>query len=217
MPYRLFIPGAYDGSQSYPLIVWLHGAGGAGSDNLRQIQGDQIPGTRIWTTPENQTRHPAFVMVPQARGEWDYSGYPYLHGKRSDRLTAPLLQVLGIVESLQKEFRIDSSRIYVAGQSAGGFGAWNLITKKPGVFAAAIILCGGGNPDLAERAKDLPIWSFQGRLDREIRDSNRRMIAAVEKAGGRPRYTEYTNLGHDIWDRVFQEPGLVEWVFAQHR
>jgi predicted peptidase len=40
MPYRLFTPKAYDKSQEYPLIIWLHGAGGAGTDNTRQISGD---------------------------------------------------------------------------------------------------------------------------------------------------------------------------------
>jgi len=52
-PYRLFIPPKYNKSRKYPLIVWLHGGGGTGTDNLRQISGDQIPGTRIWTTAAN--------------------------------------------------------------------------------------------------------------------------------------------------------------------
>jgi hypothetical protein len=43
------------------------------------------------------------------------------------------------------------------------------------------------------------------------------MIAAIRAAGGKPRYTEYPGIGHAIWDRVFSEPGLVEWLFAQHK
>src|SRR5262245_16340761 len=74
MPYRLFIPPKYNKSHKYPVILWLHGAGGSGADNLRQIQDDQVPGTRLWTTAANQARHPAFVVVPQTTMVWDTTG-----------------------------------------------------------------------------------------------------------------------------------------------
>lgn len=214
MPYRLFIPDGYDKHKRYPLVLWLHGAGGSGFDNLQQISGDQIPGTHIWTTRENQVKHPAFVLVPQTVRAWDST----LDGKNGNRLSPELVHVLGILDSLKTEFRIDSKRLYIAGQSIGGFGTWNFITKRPDIFAAAIILCGGGNPELAPNVRRLPIWSFQGDKDNAaFLESNRKMIAAVRKAGGNPRYTEYEGAGHDIWDRVFKEPMLVSWLFAQHK
>jgi predicted peptidase len=220
----LFIPPGYNKSVKYPLILWLHGAGGVGTDNLRQIQRDQIPGTHIWTTAQNQARHPAFVVVPQSAMGWDSTEGPSTvsPGKadrqRESQLTPELLQVLALVDSLREEFHIDPQRLYVAGQSLGGFGTWNLITKKPDIFAAAIVLCGGGSPALAPNARHVPIWSFQGDADLSyFVDSNRRMIEALKKAGGKPRYTEYKGAGHEIWDRVFKEPNLVEWLFAQHK
>ncbi|MBO0800770.1 MAG: prolyl oligopeptidase family serine peptidase [Blastocatellia bacterium] len=222
MPYRLFIPRKYKKSEKYPLIVWLHGAGGLGTDNLRQIQGDQIPGTHIWTATETQARFPAFVVVPQSAGGWDFTGAPN-PARKSDpqgdrQLTAQLTQVIGILDSVKMEFNIDPERLYIAGQSMGGFGAWNLITKRPDLFAAAIILCGGGSPALAPNVRDMPIWSFQGDQDRPpFLNGNRDMIGALKKAGGNPRYTEYPGMGHEIWDRVFKEPGLVEWLYAQHK
>jgi predicted peptidase len=141
MPYRLFIPGGYDQQKKYPLIVWLHGAGGAGHDNLRQISGDQIPGTRTWTKPDNQTKNPAFVLAPHRPGRW-------ADGSR-DALSAPLILVVGLLDSLMSQFSIDPQRIYAAGQSDGGYGVWELITKRPELFAAAIPLCGGGDPSRA--------------------------------------------------------------------
>src|SRR5262245_4036703 len=99
MPYRLFIPPRYDKHKKYPLILWLHGAGGIGIDNVRQIAEDQIPGTRLWTTTENQTRHPAFVLVPQSRSGW---------AAFSDKeLAPPLTMVLEIIKAVRGEFRID--------------------------------------------------------------------------------------------------------------
>jgi predicted peptidase len=210
MPYRLFIPASYDKSKKYPLIIWLHGAGGAGDDNLLQISGDQIPGTRLWTKPENQMRHPAFVLVPQSTGGWASTSGTQLSDE--ERL------VVEILNGLKSEFSIDSKRIYVAGQSNGGFGTWDMISKRPELFAAAIPLCGGGNPILASNLIFMPIWAFHGDQDNVIPVAEtRNMIAAIKKLGGVPRYTEYKGVDHDVWTPAFKEPGLVDWLFAQHK
>jgi len=209
MPYRLFIPPGYDAQKQYPLILWLHGAGGAGTDNIAQISDDQIPGTRTWTQPDVQSRYPAFVLVPQNPGPWV---------EKLDQLSPGMRLVLGVLDSVRAEFNIDGARIYVAGQSDGGYGTWNVITQRPDLFAAAIPLCGGGFPRLAARIAKMPLWVFHGREDDVIPVSeSRNMIAAIRKAGGRPRYTEYARIGHDIWERTFSEPQLVPWVFAQRR
>ncbi len=203
MPYRLFIPPGYNKSQDYPLILWLHGAGGIGDDNLRQIIDDQVPGTRLWTRPENLARHPAFVLVPQSSARW-----PQVH----------LSAVLGILESVRAEFHIDPRRIYVIGQSIGGEAAWRLVTDNPRTFAAAIFVCSiGARPKRAATVADLPVWAFQGSEDKPGVSATRDMIKALRKAGGNPRYTEYQGAGHEIWNRVFKETGLVDWLFAQHR
>ena len=210
MPYRLFVPTPYDKSKKYPLVIWLHGAGGAGSDNLNQISGDQIPGTRIWTKPENQMRYPAFVLVPQSSGGWASSSATQLSDE--ERL------VIEILNALKSEFSIDTKRVYLSGQSNGGFGTWDLISKRPELFAAAIPLCGGGNTALAASLVSMPIWAFHGEKDDVIPvEETRKMIAAIKKLGGTPRYTEYKGVNHEIWTPTFKEAGLVEWLFAQHK
>jgi predicted peptidase len=209
MPYRLFVPPSYNDERRYPLVLWLHGAGGAGKNNIAQISADQISGTRTWTRPQNQTKYPAFVLVPQNPGNWVNS---------LDELSPEMLLVLGIIDSVQAEFKIDAGRIYVAGQSDGGYGTWNLITQRPDIFAAAIPLCGGGDPRSAGRLSKMPLWVFHGRRDDVIPVSeSRKMIAAIQKAGGRPRYTEYSRVGHDVWKPAFAEPELVAWLFAQRK
>jgi predicted peptidase len=205
MPYRLFVPASYDQSTKYPLILWLHGAGGAGTDNRRQISDDQVPGTRLWTKQQNQRRHPAFVLVPQSRVGW--AGQPELQS------------VLEILSALEMEFHIDESRVYILGQSNGGIGAWDLITRQPGLFAAAVLVCAAGSfPNRAAAVAQLPIWVFQGAKDNAgFVMAARSMIGEIRSAGGNPRYTEYAGAGHDIWNRVFKEPGLVDWLFEQKR
>ncbi len=210
MPYRLFIPKAYNKSQKYPLILWLHGAGGAGSDNVRQISGDQVPGTRIWLKPAVQAKYAAFILVPQSEGVWSVGG---------EALSPPLAQVLAIINSLKHEFSIDSNRIYITGQSNGGLGTWEFISKKPEVFAAAIALCSPPfSVNYAVRLARMPIWVFNGANDvASVLALSQEMIAAIQKAGGAPRYTEYKGVGHEVWEHAFKEPELVDWLFAQHK
>jgi predicted peptidase len=210
MPYRLFVPPAYKQDMQYPLVLWLHGAGGAGSDNRQQILADQTLGTRIWTRPQNQAKYPSFVLVPQSPTNWVTNGL--------DRLSSEMSLVLSILDTVRAEFNIDPRRIYVAGQSDGGIGTWNIILQRPNLFAAAIPLCGGGDPSRAARIASMPIWAFHGERDKVISVAeSRKMISALKRAGGHPRYNEYSNVGHDVWIRAFAEPDLVDWLFAQHR
>jgi predicted peptidase len=212
MPYRLYVPQNYDKAKRYPLIIWLHGAGSSGDDNVGQISRDNKLGTHFWTRKEIQDRFPAFVLAPQSTAGWD--------SNVSTDLSDELKLVLEILEVVRKDYSIDATRLYVAGQSNGGVGVWGLITKKPGLFAAAIPLCGAGNPGIAVRAATAKtaVWAFHGEKDDVISsEHSRNMILAMKKAGAAPRYTEYKGIGHDIWELVFKEPEIEEWLFAQHR
>jgi predicted peptidase len=213
MPYRLFTPKGYRREARYPLVVWLHGAGGVGSDNLLQISGDQVAGTRTWTRPEVQAEHPSFVLVPQG-----VRGWGEVSSLQLDTLTEPLALVVRLLAALEQELGIDPARVYLAGQSIGGLATWDLIAKRPDLFAAAIPLCGRGDPARAPQMTDVAVWAFHGEDDASIPvTGSREMIAAIREAGGQPRYTEYAGVGHDVWTRAFAEPGLIDWVFAQHK
>jgi predicted peptidase len=125
LPYRLFIPDAAVRSRPVPLIVYLHGSGGAGNDNVRQISGGNTAGTRLWATAAVQARHPAFVLAPQIPGGRSWSA-------PSSDAPAPYAQLmLDLLAALSKEFAIDADRIYVTGQSLGGRGAWTLSASGP--------------------------------------------------------------------------------------
>jgi predicted peptidase len=208
MPYRLYVPSPYDKNTSYPLVIWLHGGGSAGDDNLGQISRDNKLGTHYWTRKENQEKHPAFVLVPQSTGGWD--------NNVDTALSSELKLVLEILAAVRKEYNIDATRMYIAGQSNGGVGVFGLVTKKPGLFAAAVPICGAGNLIITPWAAKTAVWAFHGEKDEVIPvDHSRKMIAAIKRAGGNPRYTEYKGTGHEIWEMVFKEPELEDWLFAQ--
>jgi predicted peptidase len=216
MPYRLFRPVT---NRKMPLVIYLHGSGGLGDDNLKQLTLGNRFGTRVWLLPENQRRFPCYVVVPQTDRGWiryDFSQQPALELPGfgdGDRLAVE------IVDALCREFAIDEHRIYIAGNSMGGAGVWNMLANRPNFFAAAVITAGGVSPDDGTGSVATPLWNFHGESDQVVPVSSARdRIAARRKAGGHPLYTEYSGADHDSVARLgFTEPALVRWVFSQRR
>lgn len=215
MPYRLFRPQA---AGKLPLVMFLHGSGGLGDDNEKQLGLGNIFGTRVWLLPEIQKRFPCYVVAPQTDRGWikyDLSKEPaqVLAGFGDGNRLA-----LEIVDRLCHEFPIDESRIYVTGQSMGGAGVWNIIAHRPRLFAAAVICCGSISTEDGTGAIDTPLWNFHGDSDKTVPVSvSRDRLAARRKAGGHPLYTEYAGVDHNSWQWAYTEPELVKWLFSQRR
>jgi predicted peptidase len=217
MPYRLFRPQA---AGKLPLVVYLHGSGGLGDDNLKQMGLGNIFGTRVWALPENQKRFPCYVVVPQTDRGWVRYAPPS-PGDSVARVVPGLGDgarlVFEIVDGLRREFAIDERRIYVTGQSMGGAGTWHMTAQRPRLFAAAVACCGSRTSDAVDSV-GTPLWNFQGDADTTVPPAvSRDRIAALRKAGGRPLSTEYAGVGHNVWEWAYTEPALVRWVFSQRR
>ena len=212
LPYRLFIPDAGARQNPLPLVLYLHGGGGVGTDNLKQISGGNTNGTHTWSRTEAQRRHPAFVLAPQLS-----ENRPSQPG-RPDAWSSSLETVLEIVAAVSREFAIDADRLYVTGQSLGGYGTWEIITRHPQVFAAAVPLCGGGDAARIVAARTLAIWAFHGAKDPVVPVTESRDVVAALRAAGSPvKYTEYPDVAHDAWNRAYAEPELADWIFSQRR
>lgn len=218
MPYRLFRPEA---TGKLPLMVYLHGSGGLGDDNLKQLGLGNVFGTRVWLLPENQRRFPCYVVVPQTDRGWaryDLSQQAPGPAKVLPGLGDGSRLALEIIDRLLHDFTIDERRIYVTGQSMGGAGTWNIMTNRPGFFAAAAPCCGSVSTDDGSGSIGTPLWNFHGDADETVSVSvSRDRIAARRKAGGHPISTEYAGIGHNVWQWTYTEPELVKWVFAQRR
>ena len=218
MPYRLFRP---EGHGKLPLIIFLHGSGGLGDDNQKQLTLGNTFGTRLWLLPENQKRFPCYVIVPQTDRGW--AKYDLTQEENGKAKVLPGLGdgnrlVLEIIDSLLREFPIDAQRIYVMGQSMGGAGTWNILAGRPDFFAAAVICCGSVSTEKGAESLSTPLWAFQGDSDQTVPVSlSRARIATRRQAGGHPLYTEYAGVDHDVWEWAFTEPELVKWLFAQRR
>ena len=211
MPYRLYIPENYDKQKKYPLVLYLHGGGGRGDDNRKQIEGGNGYIVDLLVARSSQAANPSIVVVPQSPGE-GWVGYDSITPTRY------LSLVLDLISDLEHSYSIDVNRRYVLGQSMGGFGAFAIISIKPNMFAAAVPLCGGGDESKAGEIAHIPIWLFHGEKDESVNvERSRNMVAALTRAGGKPKYTEYKSEGHLIWTRVVKEPELLPWMFSQRR
>jgi len=205
--YRLLKPLDYDPKKKYPLVVSLHHGGVHGNDNIAQLSSEPAP---LLSNPINRVKYPAFLFVPQCPKGSQFGSFPNIPSVDT--------KIFEAISDLEKEFNIDTTRRYVAGISGGGFGSWHFICARPNMFAAAIPICGGGDPKLAKQIIDVPVWVFHGEKDTNVHVGFARdMIEAIKKEGGNPKYTEFAGAAHYIWDRVESTPGLIDWLFAQKR
>ncbi|MDQ5870925.1 MAG: prolyl oligopeptidase family serine peptidase [Acidobacteriota bacterium] len=197
-PYRLFVPGGYRGRSAYPLVLFLHGGAGRGRDNERHLRNGN--GMLVEMFVGAQMQFPAFVLAPQTSSEHHVEA------------------TLAILDEVRARYRIDGRRIYVVGQSLGGYGLLDLVAARPRLFAAAVVIAASGEPSRAQSLATVPAWFFHGEHDEAVPvDGTRRLVAAAKSAGGTVRFTEYAGEGHGLAWLVVRESELVPWLFAQRR
>jgi predicted peptidase len=220
--YRVWLPSHYTKLRRWPVILFLHGSGERGDDNLRQLSLGLGPALERYGD-----RYKAVVVFPQCRfgEEW--------YGEEEQ-------QALAALEQSIREFRGDRRRIYLTGASMGGAGVWYMARHRK-LFAALVPVCGevarqrddpfpsDPPPDIARivGAKDpyatlaqamgkQPVWVWHGADDEVVPVSeSRRMVAALERTGDLVHYTEVKGVGHDVWDVAYGNADLARWLMAQ--
>jgi predicted peptidase len=212
LPYRLYVPLGYDKNRKYPLLVWLHGTDGRGTDNLKQLTKQNQLATHFWIRKDVQLSFPVLLFVPQC---------PVGQNWADPELNQPGLYLQMTREALAKiqlQYSIDPDRIYAGGQSMGGLGIWSLLQKYPGLWAGAIVISAYDNFTDIPAIAQVPVWVFQGDADESVPVTMvRDMVRQLKKANGNVRYTEYHHANHDVWNQAFADPDLLPWLSAQHR
>jgi len=194
--YLLYLPKEYDQQPSWPLLLFLHGAGERG-DDLELVKKHGPP--KLIAAGQ---QFPCMVVSPQCpRNQW----WEPVH-------------LLALLDELQRNYKVDADRIYVTGLSMGGFGTWELAGRAPQRFAAIAPICGGGEPRRARQFAQLPVWAFHGAKDTAVPvERSQAMIDALKENGGDPKFTIYPEAGHDSWTETYNNPEFFEWLLAQKR
>ena len=165
LPFRLLTPVMTGQMADYPLLLVLHGAGERGSDNAIQVcESEYVP---FWAAESTQQRFPSFILVPQcpADSQWvNVSWYRGSYGLDTVPVSGPMGLAMSLLDSLVAALPVDTARIYVTGLSMGGYGVWDLVMRRPKRFAAAVPICGGGDPSQAAAIAAVGVWAFHGAL-----------------------------------------------------
>jgi predicted peptidase len=226
--YRVFVPKNRDPNTKVPVMLYLHGSGARGDDNFEQIDGLR------WAIEPFKDRVDFLIVLPQCR-ENTYWG-------ASDMAKSAIAALDGAVA----EFNGDPERLYLAGFSLGGYGAWHIAAANPGKFAALVAVAGGvvGERPIEQRDREVmlpellrmldspepyesvaaaigqtPVWTFHGSADDSVPvEFTRKTVRALKENGNNNvRYTEYQGDGHFVFNKAFSEPGFLEWLRDQKR
>jgi len=216
LPYRMFEPSPPLKSEAYPLILFLHGSGERGSDNQKQLIHCS---KEILTFSKIQSRD-LYYLAPQCpEGQrWVDVDWSQPSMTMPQESSSPMKLVVELLKKTIAENPIDPNRIYICGLSMGGFGVWDLVMRHPNLFAAALPICGGGDPNGATIIKHIPVWAFHGGKDQTVPPQlTRNMVEALKCVNGNIRYTEYPTATHNSWTRTFENPEVWEWLLSQEK
>ena len=221
LEYRYLVPSDFSETEKYPVVLFLHGAGERGDDNKKQL----IHGSRLFL--DSLKKYPAITIFPQCPADSYWSSVITFSNERGKRTfifppeakpTKAMQMVLHLVDSVTAQDYADPHRVYLMGLSMGGMGTFELMSRRPEIFAAAVPICGGGNPEMVKDYKPgTPFWVFHGARDNVVPPvHSTTMVKALQENNFPVRYTLYPEANHNSWDPAFNEPELLSWLFAQH-
>lgn len=215
IPYRILSPQTIVPGEKYPLVIFLHGSGERGADNEKQL----IHGASIFSNPVNAERFPAFVVFPQCKDKcWTGSidQRMFMPGSPTPDVSKTETSLMELVSELSKDYPVDADRIYMVGISMGGIATFDLACRYPNKLAAAVPICGAVNPERLSKANDVNFMIFHGEVDEEVPVfCSREAYKALNAANANVEYVEFSGVGHECWDSVFNYTDFLPWLFSQ--
>lgn len=223
LPYRILLPENYDPAKKYPLVLFLHGRGESGTDNEKQL----THGAKMFLQDSVRKKFPAIVVFPQCAFNSYWSNVQAVTsgsktGKRifyfvaDGEASQSMKMLIGLVGNLLIRYPLEKNQLYVMGLSMGGMGTFELVRRMPGLFTAAIPICGGANPETAPYLKKTKWWIFHGGKDDVVPPIySEQMFAALQKVKANVQFKLFPNANHNSWDSTFAEPRLLQWLFSQ--
>ncbi len=210
----VYVPYDYDPAKEYPVFIHLHGSDAIGDKG--QHFGSLCGAFSLKDSPLRD----AIVLAPQCPYGNQWVGI--MEGTYSVEAvpeTAAMKGVLSVLSQIEKTYNTDKSRYYVRGYSMGGYGSWDLMARHPGIFAAALPICGGSDYRMAHNMLDVAIRTFHGEIDEMVPvQSTRDVVAAIEALGGtKCEYFEQKGQNHVGWGLILDDNEHLEWMFAQQR
>ncbi|MDO5969434.1 prolyl oligopeptidase family serine peptidase [Flavivirga aquimarina] len=224
LQYRIMFPKDFDESKQYPLVLFLHGAGERGNNNETQL----VHGSTLFANEKNRNDFPAIVIFPQCPKDDYWSNVKVVHSKKGvekfkyqkrGKPTKSMELVLKLIDDMLDKPYVKKSQIYVGGLSMGGMGTFDILKRRPNMFAAAFPICGGGNPKSVKKyANNVSFWVFHGGKDDVVHPYfSLNMVTALQAKEADVKLTYFENSNHNSWDATFAEPKLLPWLFSNSK
>ena len=181
--------------EKYPLVIYLHGAGGRGRD-ISLIKNHSFFAHSAPFLKE------AFSTGPQCYADSWFDIFE---------------QLQDFIEFVISDQAVDHERVYLLGASMGGYTTWQLGMTRPELFAALVPICGGGMYWNAGRLVNTAIWAFHGDSDPTVfPEESKKFINNITAWGGKKaKLTILENTGHNAWEPAFTNPELWAWLLEQ--
>ena len=197
LKYVIRYPDGYESDKKYPIIFYIHGAGGRG-DDINVIRNHSF-----FSLTEKHKSFPFICIAPQCYADSWFDIFE---------------QLQSFIKAMIASDFCDKEHVYLMGASMGGYTTWQLAMTQPEIFAAIIPICGGGMYWNAGRLKDVPVWAFHGDIDPVVlpRESEI-MVKNTNLFGGNARLTVYENTAHDAWRPTFENPEVFEWLLSHSK
>jgi predicted peptidase len=223
MNYRILFPVNFDPAKSYPILFFLHGSGESGSDNVAQTKN----GGSLFLRNDVRKNYPSIIVFPQCSKDsfWSNTEFAqdsvgktkiiFVKGGKPSKAMHALLKMMN--NFLDKPY-VNKAQVYVGGISMGGMGTYEVLRRKPKLFAAAFAVCGGDHIENVDKYKNVPLWIFHGAKDPLVNPAYSAEIADKLKHIGREvKFTMYADAGHNSWDAAFAEPTFLPWLFSHKK
>lgn len=223
LPYELFVPKAWETARPSPVLVFLHGRGESGGFDITNAQ--SLP-LQLLSNKTFADYCPFIVIVPQCPVNCMYNN-GWMDGvlEHTTKITAGVISRYGG----------DPHRIYLAGQSMGGNGAWKYAAQQLNFFAAVVVICGYAHPFeskvVVERLSgknSIAVGVVHAADDSVIPvDASDSMVREFKRVGHEsirywrfehapgPPMPEYADLiGHGSYEIAFRDPTLYAWLLS---
>mgnify|MGYP000853802804 CR=1 FL=1 len=220
--YRQLNPLQLAKGKKYPLVLFLHGAGERGSDNLSQL----THGGLMFSNPVNREKYPAFILFPQCPPDLYWPSPTRPNGFQQEKpfpinaeISKPLALTKELLDIIIEKYPIDINRIYVVGLSMGGMGTFDMVCRFPDMFAAAIPICGGIHTDRFNNLNTQTAFRiFHGDADPVVPARfSRDAYLKLKDEGANVEYIELPGVNHNSWDPAFNRSDFMVWLFNQHK
>ena len=199
LEYSLFIPADYDGTQAYPMIMYIPDSTGSGLSAAEIVS--SYYGAAVWAGEEDQAKHPCFVLVPA------FSGTVVDDNWNTSEQIEVAVRLIG---QLTEEYAIDTDRLYTTGQSMGCMTSLYLNSVYPDLFAASLFVSGQWDIGVLQPLENATFVYITSNGDSKASGGLNEVIAMFDADGA-----EYSYAAWDPYDDIDTQNAAAEALLAQ--